>query len=72
MEREELAFVVHDGDLKSGSSLCSDEVLRDMLDVFQASKTPLVYVPGDNEWTDCHRASNGGYDPLERLDNLPE
>ena len=28
---------------------------------------PLVYTPGDNEWTDCHRANNGAYDPLERL-----
>jgi hypothetical protein len=27
-----------------------------------------VYTPGDNEWTDCHRANNGGYDPYERLD----
>jgi hypothetical protein len=24
-------------------------------------------VPGDNDWTDCHRASNGGFDPIERL-----
>ncbi len=24
-------------------------------------------MPGDNEWTDCHRANNGSYDPLERL-----
>ena len=22
---------------------------------------------GDNEWTDCHRPNNGGYNPLERL-----
>jgi hypothetical protein len=29
-----------------------------------------VYVPGDNDWTDCHRPSNGAYDPLERLDTL--
>ena len=28
---------------------------------------PFVYIPGDNEWTDCHRANNGSYDPLERL-----
>ena len=28
---------------------------------------PLVYTPGDNEWTDCHRANNGAYNPLERL-----
>ena len=72
MDREELAFVVHDGDIKSGGSVCSDAVLRDILGVFQASKTPLVYVPGDNEWTDCHRANNGGYDPVERLQKLRE
>jgi pimeloyl-ACP methyl ester carboxylesterase len=30
----------------------------------------LVYTPGDNEWTDCHRANNGAHDPLERLDKL--
>ena len=72
MDSENLAFVVHDGDIKSGGSLCSDAVLRDILGVFQASKTPLVYVPGDNEWTDCHRKSNGGYDPLERLQKLRE
>ena len=29
-------------------------------------------MPGDNEWTDCHRHSNGGYDPLERLGKLRE
>ncbi len=72
MDREELAFVVHDGDIKSGASVCSDAALRDILGVFQASRTALVYVPGDNEWTDCHRASNGGYDPLERLHKLRE
>lgn len=70
MDREDLAFIIHDGDIKGGGSVCSDSVLRDILKVFQASKTPLIYVPGDNEWTDCHRASNGGYDPLERLQKL--
>jgi hypothetical protein len=70
MDRENLAFVVHDGDIKNGSSVCSDEVLKDILAVFQKSATPLVYVPGDNEWTDCHRGNNGSYDPLERLAKL--
>lgn len=70
MGRESLAFAVHDGDIKNGSSVCSDEVLRDILGVFQAAPLPLVYVPGDNEWTDCHRGNNGGYDPLERLGKL--
>jgi hypothetical protein len=72
MGMENLAFVVHDGDIKSGSSECSDEVFRDILGVFQASQHPLVFVPGDNEWTDCHRKNNGAYDPLERLAKLRE
>lgn len=72
MDRENLAFVVHDGDIKNGHSICSDEVLQDVLGVFRKSATPLVYVPGDNEWTDCHRSSNGSYDPLERLAKLRE
>lgn len=72
MDSEDLAFAVHGGDIKNGWSVCSDEVLRDIRDVFQSSKTPLVYVPGDNEWTDCHRQSNGSYDPLERLAKLRE
>ena len=72
MGREDLAFVIHDGDIKSGGSVCSDAVFLNMLDVFQASRHALVYVPGDNEWTDCHRLSNGAYDPVERLAKLRE
>jgi len=70
MGREGLAFAVHAGDIKSGSSVCSDEVYQDILGVFEAAPLPLIYVPGDNEWTDCHRRNNGGHDPLERLDRL--
>jgi hypothetical protein len=62
-----LSFVVHDGDFKNGSSLCSDAVFLNRLDLFNQSAHPFIYVPGDNEWTDCHRANNGSYDPLERL-----
>jgi hypothetical protein len=70
MDSENLAFVVHGGDIKSGSSVCSDAAFSDILGVFQASAHPLIYVPGDNEWTDCHRKSNGRHDPLERLEKL--
>jgi hypothetical protein len=70
MDKEYLAFVAHTGDIKSGATPCSDAVLEDILGVFQASQTPLIYVPGDNEWTDCHRRSNGRYDPEERLNKL--
>lgn len=64
------AFVVHDGDIKNGHSRCDDAMYADILGVFRQSPLPLIYVPGDNEWTDCRRGSNGGYDPLERLQHL--
>ncbi|MBP6484256.1 MAG: hypothetical protein KA254_06475, partial [Rhodoferax sp.] len=70
MDSEDLAFVIHDGDIKSGGAVCSDETFLDILGVFKASRHPLIFVPGDNEWTDCHRRNNGSYDPLERLDKL--
>lgn len=65
-----LAFVVHVGDIKSGASLCSDAVYLDRLALFRSARHPLVFVPGDNEWTDCGRASNGRYDAQERLARL--
>ena len=34
---------------------------------FATLNDPLIYTPGDNEWTDCHRANNGAFNPLERL-----
>ena len=63
-----VAFVVHVGDLKAASEPCSDRLLRERRALLDASPRPLVYVPGDNEWTDCYRQSAGGYDPRERLD----
>lgn len=70
INRTQTAFSVHVGDFKSGSSACSDEEFRRQLQHFALFEAPLVYTPGDNEWTDCHRASNGAYDPLERLSTL--
>ena len=64
---DNLSFVVHDGDIKNGSSLCDNEMFLNRLYLFNTFTQPLIYVPGDNEWTDCHRANNGSYDPLERL-----
>ncbi len=64
------AFVVHVGDLKAATESCSDRLLGDRRALLDASPRPLVFVPGDNEWTDCHRQSAGGYDPRERLDAL--
>jgi len=65
-------FSIHVGDIKSGSSPCTDENLKKVLAQFATFEQPLVYTPGDNEWTDCHRARAGGFDPLERLAKLRE
>jgi hypothetical protein len=70
INRANLAFVVHDGDFKSGSSRCTDELFRQRYAEFQMFVHPLIYIFGDNEWTDCHRASAGGFDPVERLETL--
>lgn len=67
MDSHELAFVTHVGDIKSGSSRCDDAVYHWTRELFDGSAHPLIYVPGDNEWTDCHRRTNGGFDPEERL-----
>ncbi len=64
--------VIHLGDIKNGSSRCDDEYLRARLADFETFDDPLAYTPGDNEWTDCHRANNGGYLPTERLAKLRE
>ena len=59
--------VLHLGDIKDGGSRCDTTYFQARLADFQTFADPLVYTPGDNEWTDCHRASNGGYLPTERL-----
>jgi hypothetical protein len=61
---EPLAFVAHVGDITSGQGPCGDEWLTARQRQFARFKAPFVLLPGDNEWTDCHR---GGLDPLERL-----
>ena len=68
----DLDFVIHVGDFKSGSSPCDDASFERWYDLVQSFQPPFFFVPGDNEWTDCHRPQAGGFDPLERLDKLRE
>jgi hypothetical protein len=70
MNAADIAFSIYDGDVKDGSSKCTDDVLTRSIAMFNALRKPAIYVPGDNEWTDCHRLNNGGYDNLERLAQL--
>ena len=64
MNAEQLAFVVHVGDITSGTGPCGDEWLAARKQQFARFRHPFVLLPGDNEWTDCHRT---GFDALERL-----
>jgi hypothetical protein len=60
------AFSVFIGDIKGGALPCSDAVLGEMRQVFDAHAAPLIFTPGDNEWTDCWRPQVGGFVPSER------
>ncbi len=51
-------FVVHYGDIKGGSETCAKELLTRRRDeVLNLLPGRVFYTPGDNEWTDCDRAS---------------
>jgi hypothetical protein len=63
----DVAWVDHLGDIKNGSSVCSDDYFQMIKSDFDQFQDPFVYTVGDNEWTDCHRPNNGAYNPLERL-----
>jgi hypothetical protein len=76
MNEQKLAFTVHDGDLKGGNSTpgsvtpttCSNDLYQQALGYFNALKSAAIFTPGDNDWTDCDRPSNGSFSSRERLD----
>jgi hypothetical protein len=66
-------LVTHVGDIHSGSQKCTADYDRSVAEMWAAFKDPLVYTPGDNEWTDCQKAkelpgSDFNGDPLQHLD----
>jgi hypothetical protein len=62
-----LAFVIHVGDIMWDP--CTDEAYRQRREALAAIRHPVIYTPGDNEWSDCMYAG-GRHEPLERLDHL--
>jgi len=82
MNAVNLAFVVHDGDFwfdgikwnetMKGLPPCADETFSDRYNLTKSSKHPFILTPGDNDWTDCHRAKPSAFDPIERLAKLRE
>ncbi|MGH2690039.1 MAG: DUF7594 domain-containing protein, partial [Actinomycetota bacterium] len=57
-----LSYAVHVGDIKSGSSACSDSHYTNARTIFNGFSAPFIYTPGDNEWSDCDG------EELDRLD----
>ncbi len=53
INQADVEFVVHDGDIKAGSTPCAQELLERRYQQFQSFNHPLIYLPGDNEWSDC-------------------
>jgi hypothetical protein len=56
------ALVLHLGDISNVA--CTDAALNTTLAALGRFAMPVVYTPGDNEWTDC---AGAGADPLQRL-----
>jgi hypothetical protein len=53
-------LVLHVGDIHSGKQFCTEAYDRTIYDLWTAFKNPLIYTPGDNEWSDCHKVGEGG------------
>ena len=78
-----VSLVLHVGDIHSGSQPCtSADILPPIASSdpgwnqrvyyqFQQFKVPVVYTPGDNEWTDCHKSKEkSAGDPLKELSSV--
>ena len=55
-----VSAVVHVGDIHSGSQYCTEAYDRQIAGLWTRFADPLVYTPGDNEWSDCHKKKEGG------------
>ena len=52
-------FVIHVGDIKSGSTPCDEAVYNKVYGMLSQSKAPVFIIPGDNEWNDCADPAKG-------------
>jgi len=67
-----VAFSIFDGDLQAGGDgPCNDSLYTTALANFNTLQRPLIWLPGDNDWTDCWgrygTAQAPYHDPIERL-----
>ena len=64
VNKEDISFIAHVGDITSGKGPCTNEWLKERKEQFAKIRHAFVLLPGDNDWTDCYRT---GFAPTERL-----
>jgi len=65
LDAHELGFVLHVGDIFWRP--CSEENYGRSLRWFNGLRHPVLFTPGDNEWSDCWETRSGAHAPLDRL-----
>ncbi len=53
LESQDIEWVIHVGDIKAASTPCTEDLLKTRISDIDAIRHPVIYIPGDNEWTDC-------------------
>lgn len=53
LDAADIEFVIHVGDIKAGGTPCTEELFRSRIADIDTIQHPVIYLPGDNEWTDC-------------------
>lgn len=69
INQQDSEFSIHVGDIW-GASMCIESRYEEILDTFNSFAKPIVFTPGDNEWTDCDRHAYGDWDNADRLEML--
>ena len=67
INRRAPAFTIHVGDTQSSRTPCGPEMLEKAERQMARFAQPLIYTPGDNEWTDCHLNPPPHNDPVGQL-----
>ena len=68
LDANDLSWIIDVGDIFWKP--CTDQRYQRTLNEFSGLRHPVIYTPGDNEWTDCWERESGGFAPLERLDRI--
>ena len=56
----DVSLVMHVGDIHSGKQYCTNRYDHGVRELWNKFADPMIYTPGDNEWTDCHKTTEGG------------